>query len=200
MFRALTLAATLALLSGCVTTGPDGKPVDTTPALVVIGFVYTGEQRTPLGGCHVGRWGPFAGNYNLDIIKAGENGLANALFRRVFAMDGTCEPANAPTAARYSFIELSPGRHLLTGITNASLQQLVRFNNAPIISVEPGEVVYVGDVTFGGTFGRTGITGPQLTLVNTETAARAALAARNGPVDRLTTRLMVVPQARPVYQ
>jgi hypothetical protein len=196
-FLAPVLAATF--LTGCVTAGPDGKPVDTTPALVIIGFAYTGEQRTALGGCFLGRFGPFAGNYNLDLFRLDENNQT-AWYRRQMAYDGACEPADAPTAARYNFLELTPGRHLLVGITTASLQSLVRLNNPATITVAPGEVVYVGDVTFGGTFGRTGIAGAGLALVNTQEGARAALAARNGPVDRLTTRLMVVPQARPVYQ
>jgi hypothetical protein len=196
----LSLAVALFMLAGCVTTGPDGKPIDNTPALVIVGFVYTGEQRTALGGCHVGRFGPFAGNYNLDFFKLDANNRTSLLFGRVFAMDGACEPANSPTAARYNFLELAPGRHLLAGITNASLQQWIRFRNAPIITVAPGEVVYVGDVTFSGTFSRTQISGAEPLFVNTEAGARAALAARQGPVDRLTTRLMTVPEARPVYQ
>ncbi len=200
MFQRLAIGATAAmLLAGCVTTGPDGKPIDTTPATVIVGFIYTGSQRTGLGGCPLGRFGPFAGNYNLDIFKLDENNQT-AWYRRRMAYDGACEPANAPTPARYNFLELSPGRYQLDGVTNSSLQPLVILRNRPTFTVMPGEVLYIGDVTFNGRFGYGGsVSDSQFVMVNTADSARAALAARNGPADRMVVRPLEIVN-RPNYQ
>ncbi len=197
--RRLALAAAAAiLLAGCVTTGPDGKPIDTTPGLVIVGFVYTGTQRTNLGGCPLGLWGPFVGSYNLDFFKLDENNQT-AWYRRRMAYEGVCEPANTPTAARYNYLELSPGRYQLNGITNSSLQPLVLLTNAPRFTVNPGEVVYIGDVTFDSLFGRTGISNARFVMVNTAESARAALAARNSPADKMVVRPLEIVN-RPNYQ
>lgn len=196
--RLAVAAAAATFLAGCVTTAPDGKPIDNTPGLVIVGFAYTGSQRTPLGSCPVGRWGPFAGHYNLDFFKLDENNQT-AWYRRQMAYDGVCESADAPTPARYNFLELSPGRYQLDGVTNSSLQPLIILRNAPKFTVGPGEVIYIGDVTFDGQFGRTGITNARLVMVNTAESARAALAARNGPVDRMVVRQLEIIN-RPNYQ
>lgn len=198
--RRLAIASAAAtLLAGCVTTGPDGKPIDNTPGMIIIGFAYTGDQRTALGGCYIGRWGPFAGNFNLDISNADDQSLGAALFGRIIATQGACEPANTPTAARYNFHEVSPGRYQLDGIVNSMLRPLVILRNAPKFTIGPGEVVYIGDVTFNGRFGYTGITNAQLVMANTAESARAALAARNGPADKMVVRPLEI-VIRPNYQ
>lgn len=195
----LSLSVVLAFLTGCVTTGPDGKPVDTTPGLVIIGFVYTGEQRTAMGGCPLGRLGPFTGPYNLDIFWLDENNRTNFFFRQLVP-DGVCRGLNPPPAARYNFMSLAPGRHLLAGITNASFQPVVRFTNAPVVTVAPGEVVYVGDVTFDATFSRGSITDATFSVVDTQADARAALAARGIAPERMVVRPLEFPTPRPNYQ
>ncbi len=199
MFRRLAIAITTAiLLAGCVTTGPDGKPIDTTPGLVVVGFVYTGTLRIGITrGCILGRSGPFVGGNNLDFFKLDENN-ETAWYRRRMAYDGACEPADAPTAARYSFLELSPGRYRFDGITNASLQPRVIFRNGPTFTVAPGEVLYIGDLVYEPGFDNT-LARANFRIINTAENARAALAARNEPADRMVVRLLNL-VLRPNYQ
>ncbi len=201
IFRRLAIAvATAMLLAGCVTTGPgpDSKPTDTTTGLVVVGFVYTGTLRIGITrGCILGRSGPFVGSNNLDFFKLDENNQT-AWHRRRMAYDGACEPANAPTAARYSFLELSPGRYRLDGITNASLQPRVIFNNGPTFTIAPGEVLYIGDVVCENGFDQS-LAKSWFHIVNTEESARAALAARNEPADRMVVRPLEI-VIRPNYQ
>lgn len=200
MIRIPALALAASLLAGCVTTGPDGQPVDNTPGLVIIGFVYTGEHRTPLGGCPLGRnFGVFTGPFNLDILKLDANNRTN-FFQRQLVPDGVCQALNPPPAARYNFMTVSPGRHLLGGITNGNFQTVVRFINAPVITVAPGEVVYVGDVTFDGLFERGSVVSADFKVVNTEADARAALGARGIPPERMVVRPLEITAPRPNYQ
>ncbi|MFN8760068.1 MAG: hypothetical protein ACK5XA_14820 [Tagaea sp.] len=198
MTRFLPLALAASLLSGCVTTDPDGKPVDNTPGLVIIGFVYTGEQRTAFGGCPLGRFGPFAGHYNLDFFKLDEKNQA-VWWRRQMAYDGVCEAGETPSPGRYNVLELSPGRWRLDGLTNASLRPLLIIHNGPVIDLAPGEVVYVGDFTFDSLFVRTSLQGTTIKIQNTEAAARAALAARGYPAERMVVRPLEI-VLRPNYR
>lgn len=210
MARTFALALVLSLLAGCANQSLTGDAPDSTTAgsgtggaekgLVIVGFVYTGEPFGPLKTCPLGRASPlFLARYNLVFSELDANNQTS-WFKRALASDGACEFRNSAPAARYSFVSVNPGRHVLGGIVSDGGRTRVAFSNPPVISVAAGEVVYIGDVMFAAEihFGDS-ITNARFSVALTANDARAALAARNLPADRMVVRPLEI-VSRPTYQ
>lgn len=198
MLRAFVLAAAIFLLAGCA--GQSIGYARSELATVVVGFEYAGEPVGALKTCPLGKFlGVGAGNFNLAFEKLDAKN-DSGLFDRVFALNGSCSFSSSPATERYTVMRLAQGRHLLSGVFNASNRAVFRFSNSPVITVAAGEVLYIGDVKFSGRFASFGrIDEARFWVDLNEEDARAVLRADGLSADQMVVRPMRFRQT-PVYQ
>lgn len=198
-FRGLHLVVLALLLGGCARGTIVGSAVAPSgdAALVILGIVYTGEpvgllrNQCPVAG---GLFDGTLGSQNVEITAVDDQG-SQSFFNRYYATRGYCPQVTPDLPMRYTFLHVAPGRYGLFRFINQNGFPTIRIPGPPMFEVKAGDVVYLGDLMIDS-FSVVGIS----TIRDSSDNVRAALAARDGPVERLETRLLTLPQARPVYR
>ncbi|MBI3503862.1 MAG: hypothetical protein HY059_03405 [Proteobacteria bacterium] len=121
----------------------------------------------------------------------------NRAFEYILLNQIACSVATPDAPVAYNFMQLTPGTYRIENLQTKGISMfnaITKFTNPPSFRVSAGEVVYVGDILIGNS------ALSKVTHGYSEDAAKAALAARNGPVDRLVVRRVSVPPGKPVYE
>jgi hypothetical protein len=190
--------AVAVLLGGCargsLTQSADVAPPEGS-ALVILGLAYTGSPTGPLrnqcpfiGGIFEG----MLGRENLEISALDSAGRQSML-DRYYVSKGVCSAMGADKAMHYNFLHLPEGRYGIFGFINQDGWRTLRFVNPASFEVKAQEVVYIGDFTLDS-FSNAALARFERSVEG----ARAALAARNGPAEKMTVRIVSVPPSRPV--
>lgn len=213
MLRRLAAVLFVALLAGCVSPYPDAispesdnvplsLPPPANDGIVVIGMRVEHPQRNPFGG----PWAVFGGWVTIDPATDMRAGKTMTYFR---FLGGALASDAVRGRTQYLTYTLPAGTYALAWVEHGPMlyeptlfQSIVtrsseysfsrQFSdlakappNTPVFVVKPGDVVYVGDLTFD--FG-TPLSVHWSTSV-TEAEARAGV-AREGIGDRMTLRPM----------
>jgi len=183
---AMLLAATL--LGGCtavtmVTSLRDSEAIEPGEGagLVIVGFSYSGEPSTfplrpkcPIQPIAIPTAVP---PRSVEIGRFDEAGKIRPL-DSIWALHGNCSKVTPDEPVKYNFLHLPAATYAIQGIRSLDLMNRSRLLDPPAFTVKAGDVIYVGDVVIDSLYPRS------IIISRTPDAAKAALAKRNGPIDR----------------
>lgn len=190
--------AVAVLLGGCARGSLTPSAAVAPPegsALVILGLAYTGSPTGPfrnqcpfIGGIFEGT----LGRQNVEISALDANGR-QSMFDRYYAPKGVCSSMGADRAMYYNFLHLPEGRYGIFRFINQDGMGTLRFSNPGSFEVKAQEIVYIGDLTLDDFS-----SSAYVRFERSVEGARAALAARNGPAEKMIIRIVSVPPSRPV--